>query len=340
MNFGGPDGGTGAGAGAGAGAGGLGGLGGFGGTGGLGGTGAGAGAGAGAGGFGGFGGLGGAAPSFNEFKAQGIGGSKSFLDSNSYVAKAAFLILTVIVFVYVLRLCIALIGWLFTPNSSPYLVNGLMDANVGNMIIPQDPTASSAIPILRSVNDEVGIAFTWSVWIYIKQHSKVATTAAEYRHVFNKGSSTPSNKGIMTPNNGPGLYLNNDYTKLKVVMSTFNNFNNSIEIPNIPINKWFNVIIRVENTVLDVFMNGDLAQRMPLNSVPFQNYGDVNVAINGGFNGNVSSLRYYNTALGTRDIQNIVNSGPNLTAIGASGGAPGTMDYLSMRWFFSQWNAS
>jgi hypothetical protein len=261
------------------------------------------------------------------------------LDSNSYVAKAAFLILTVIVFVYVLRLCIALIGWLFTPNSSPYLVNGLIDANVGTMIIPQDPTASGAIPILRSVNDEVGIAFTWSVWIYIKQHSKVATT--EYRHVFNKGSSTPvRTTGIMTPNNGPGLYLNNDYTKLKVVMSTFNNSNNSLEIPNIPINKWFIVIIRVENTVLDVFMNGDLAQRMPLNSVPFQNYGNVNVAINGGFNGNVSSLRYYNTALGTRDIQNIVSSGPNLSVVGASGGAPGTMDYLSMRWFFSQWNAS
>ena len=285
----------------------------------------------------GSGGLGGAAPSLNEFKSQDIvGGSKSFLDSNSYVAKTAFLILTVIVFVYVLRLCIALIGWLFTPNSSPYLVNGLIDANVGNLIIPQDPTASSAVPIIRSVNDEVGIAFTWSVWLYIKQHDKVTTTA--YRHVFNKGSSTPNN-GIMSPNNGPGLYLNNDYTKLKVVMSTFNQYNNSIDIDNIPINKWFNVIIRVENTVMDVFMNGDLAQRLPLNSVPFQNYGDVNVAINGGFNGNVSSLRYYNTALGTRDIQNIVSSGPNLTVVGASGGAPGTMDYLSMRWFFSQWNS-
>ena len=295
----------------------------------AGGTGAGTGAGA--------GGFGVPTPSLNEFGSPTIvGGSKSFLDSNSYVAKTAFLILTVIIFVYVLRLCIAVIGWLFSPNSSPYLVNGLIDANVGNLIIPQDPADSSAVPILRSVNDEVGIAFTWSVWLYIKQHNKVSTTA--YRHVFNKGSSTPNN-GIMTPNNGPGLYLNSDYTKLRVVMSTFSQSNNSIEIDNIPINKWFNVIIRVENTVLDVFMNGDLAQRMPLNSVPFQNYGDVNVAINGGFNGNVSSLRYYNTALGTRDIQNILNAGPNLKTIGASGGAPGMMDYLSMHWFFSQWNS-
>ena len=308
MDFGGPAGGTGAGTGAGAGAG--------------------------AGGFG----DGIPTPSLNEFGSPTIvGGSKSFLDSNSYVAKTAFLILTVIIFVYVLRLCIAVIGWLFSPNSSPYLVNGLIDANVGNLIIPQDPADSSAVPILRSVNDEVGIAFTWSVWLYIKQHNKVSTTA--YRHVFNKGSSTPNN-GIMTPNNGPGLYLNSDYTKLRVVMSTFSQSNNSIEIDNIPINKWFNVIIRVENTVLDVFVNGDLAQRLPLNAVPFQNYGDVNVAINGGFNGNLSSLRYYNTALGTRAIQNIVNDGPNLTVLGGSGGAPATMDYLSMRWFVKQWSGN
>jgi hypothetical protein len=286
------------------------------------------------------------APSLTDFKAQSIGGSKTFLDSNSYVAKAAFLILVVIVFVYVLRLCIGVIGWLFSPNSSPYLVNGVIDGNVGNLIIPQNPNETNAVPIIRSVNDDIGIGFTWSVWLYIKQ--SVLPTDSQYHHVFNKGSATADpTTGTMTPNNGPGLYLKYNYTEpdtssmsmsLKVIMSTFKDANTSVEIGNIPVNKWVNVIIRVENTVLDVFINGDLAQRLPLNSVPFQNYGDVNVAINGGFNGNMSALRYYNTALGTRAIQNIVSSGPNLTVLGASGGAPATMDYLSMRWFFSQWN--
>jgi hypothetical protein len=112
-----------------------------------------------------------------------------------------------------------------------------------------------------------------------------------------------------------------------------------VDVENIPINKWFNVIIRVENTVLDVFINGDLAQRLPLNSVPFQNYADVNVAINSGFNGVISSLRYHNAALGTRAIANIVSEGPKLNVLGASAGAPGIMDYLSMRWFHNQWSA-
>lgn len=280
-------------------------------------------------------------PALNEFKTPDIvSGSKDFLDSNSYVAKTAFLILTVIVFVYVLRACVAIMGFLFSPNSTPYLVNGLMDGMVGNLRIPQDPSQANAVTIIRSKNDAGGIGITWSVWLYIKQNSKIdATNVGKWRHVFNKGSIKPDGTGIMMPNNGPGLYLKDDYSAIRVIMSTFDNPNTSVDVENIPINKWFNVIIRVENTVLDVFINGDLAQRLPLNSVPFQNYGDVNVAINSGFNGLISSLRYYNVTLGTRAIANIVSEGPNLKVIGASGGAPGLMDYLSMRWFYGQWSA-
>jgi hypothetical protein len=282
-----------------------------------------------------------ALPALSEFNSANIvSGSKSFLDSNSYVAKAAFLILTVIIFVYVLRVCITLIGWLFSPNSSPYLVDGIIDGNAGNLIIPQDPSQPNAITILRSSNDAAGIAFTWSVWLFVKQKDSTNETEEMYHHVFNKGSATTdATTGIMTPNNGPGLYFNSNYSGIRVVMSTFNTQSASVDVDNIPINKWFNVIIRAENTILDVFINGDLAQRLQLDSVPFQNYGNVNVAINQGFNGNLSSLRYYNTALGTRAISNIVSAGPNMKIVGSSGGAPGVMDYLSMRWFNSQWNA-
>ena len=281
-------------------------------------------------------------PALNEFKAPDIvSGSKTFLDSNSYVAKTAFLILTVIVFVYLLRTCVAIMGFLFSPNSSPYLVDGLIDGKVGNLRIPQNPSQANAVTIIRSKNDAGGIGITWSVWLYIKQNSVAADV--KWLHVFNKGSIKPSETaptiGIMSPNNGPGLYLKSDYSAIRVVMSTFDDPNTSVDVGNIPINKWFNVIIRVENTVLDVFINGDLAQRLPLNSVPFQNYADVNVAINNGFVGVISSLRYHNAALGTRAIANIVSEGPKLNVIGASAGAPGIMDYLSMRWFHNQWSA-
>ena len=84
---------------------------------------------------------------------------------------------------------------------------------------------------------------------------------------------------------------------------------------------------------MDVFINGKLAKRLIMKGVPRQNYGDVYVGMNGGFSGNLSNLRYFNSALGTAEIQSIVNSGPNLTMVGpeVTGNQP---KYLSLRWFF------
>jgi hypothetical protein len=68
--------------------------------------------------------------------------------------------------------------------------------------------------------------------------------------------------------------------------------------------------------------------------MPKQNYGDVYVAMNGGFDGNISNLWYYNYALGTTAIQNLVKKGPNTKMIGTTGLNDNTYDYLSIRWFF------
>jgi hypothetical protein len=119
-------------------------------------------------------------------------------------------------------------------------------------------------------------------------------------------------------------------------MNTFNAINNDITIKNIPLNKWVNVIIRVtKQGQLDVYINGTLVKRLMLDSVPRQNYGDVYVSMNGGFPGNTSSLRYFESAIGTNKIQDIVDKGPNQTLIASSsmGATSDTNKYLSTRWF-------
>jgi len=95
-----------------------------------------------------------------------------------------------------------------------------------------------------------------------------------------------------------------------------------------------NVIIRCQNTTLDVYINGTIARSINLIGVPKQNYGDVYVAMNGGFDGYISNLWYYNYALGTSAIQKLVEQGPNTKMIGTSGLSDTLYDYLSMRWFF------
>ena len=106
-----------------------------------------------------------------------------------------------------------------------------------------------------------------------------------------------------------------------------------IEIPNIPLNNWVNVIIRIRDNTMDVYVNGTITRSIKLNGVPKQNYGDVYVAQNGGFQGFISNLWYYNYALGLSDIQTIVMRGPNTKLITPQYASKET-DYLSLRWYF------
>ena len=264
-------------------------------------------------------------------------GNTDFLQSNSLVAKFAFLILALILFVVALRLGSGFLAWLLTPSSSPILINGMINANQ-MMIIPQDPKISGAIPILRSVNNMDGLEFTWSVWIYV---DNFAYKENEYKHNFHKGNDginvTTQPTGMNYPNNGPGLYITPHTNNLAVVMSTFENANEEVMVNDLPLNKWVNVIIRVsKQNQLDVYINGVLAKRHILKSVPKQNYGDVFASMNGGFAGYTSALRYFNSALGTSQIQSIVDQGPNQKMLNGSDMNQSKPQYLSSRWYFSR----
>jgi hypothetical protein len=117
-------------------------------------------------------------------------------------------------------------------------------------------------------------------------------------------------------------------------MNTFHVINEEVRISDIPLNKWINVIIRCENTSLDIYINGLVAKSHILHGVPKQNYGDVYVAMNGGFSGFISNLWYYNYALGVSSIQKIMQKGPNTTMVGSSGKMVKNNNFLSLRLYF------
>ena len=269
---------------------------------------------------------------FNSFSTNKSSfGTRDFLESNSLVAKFAFLILVVFGFIILLRVGISVVAYFLKPNSSPHLMDGMIDAT--QMIVyPQDPSNNGAVTIYRSVNATEGVEFTWSVWLFI--NNLYTTNSGIYKHVFSKGNSNLQENGLIYPNNAPGLYIAPNTNTLVVMMNTFNVINEEILIPDIPISKWVNVIIRCQNTTLDVYINGTIARSINLVGVPKQNFGDVYVAMNGGFAGNISNLWYYNYALGTAAIQRIAEDGPNTKMIGSNGMNDKMFNYLSLRWFF------
>jgi Concanavalin A-like lectin/glucanases superfamily len=255
-----------------------------------------------------------------------------FLNATSIVGKIAFLLIVLFIFIIVLRVSIQLIMWMVNAFKSPLLINGMVNAKQ-MVIIPQDPSIKDSKTILRSVNQDGGIEFTWSVWILIDD---LQYGAGQYKHIFHKGNDSIATNGLNFPNNGPGLYIAPNTNELVVVMSTFNVINEEITISDIPLNKWINVIIRCRNTTLDIYINGVVTKSVKLLGVPKQNYGDVYVAMNNGFSGYVSNLAYYNYAISTSEIREIMQKGPNtnMAAAGANPKDKSNLDYLSLRWYF------
>jgi len=268
------------------------------------------------------------------------GAMGAFYKANSLVAKFAFLVMVLLVFIVVLRVGTAMLAWYFTPSENPILLDGMIDATK-MMVIPQNPRIKGAVSIIRSDNQHHGMEFTWSLWIFVEGTTFQSGTE-RYKHIFHKGTDkkTETSEGTYHPNNAPGLYidqgsdgLSND---LLLKMNTYEEIEDDIVINGLPIGKWVNVIIRLnKQNQLDVYINGTLTKRHMLSGTAKQNYEDVYLSMNGGFDGYTSELRYFNSAIGTAQIYDLVSNGPNLKSktVSLTKTAP---RYLSSRWFFEE----
>jgi hypothetical protein len=279
--------------------------------------------------------------SLDDFSSQSyIDAGKEFLDSNSLIAKFAFILLIVVLFIFLFNLGILFITY-FTQKSSqsPFLVAGTINGNQYKHIT-QDPKLADSITIQRSNNQPTGIENSWSVWLNIIDPGPANN---KYRHIFNMGNGDFDSNGIATVNNAPGLYLKNQNNLgvLHVVMDTIQNKSENdyqtIDIDNVPLNKWFHVLLRMENNILDVYINGVITSRLNLNNTPRLNYNDIYVCSNNGFNGSLSNLQYFNRSLNIFEINQLLASGPNTNAAkaGSSSKSNQGFQYLSANWFSS-----
>lgn len=265
----------------------------------------------------------------------------SFLDANGIVAKFAFLIIVVVVFMVLMNLGIYLIGYFTKPNTSPLIIDGQILGNYSTSAV-QNPNDSSSILISRSNNATSGIEFTWSVWLLY--NPPTVASSNKYQPVFVKGDAAASvDSQFYSINNGPGVYFgpiddpsgtNTLYILMDTVASpsTLNaNSTEKIIINNIPISKYFHLAIRCQNKYIDVYINGTIVYRNNLTDVPKQNYYNVNVCGGGGFNGYLSNLQYFTRSLTVTDINSIVGKGPNTK--NAMSDNNFTSYYLSNLWY-------
>jgi hypothetical protein len=251
--------------------------------------------------------------------------------------------MVVIGFIILFRLMISFITWIFSPSGKVVLINGLQNGAISTTI-SQDPNNKSSITILRSENEKDGIEFTWSVWLYLNGFQDGDSAGSQnHHHVFSKGNIAPSTSsgsfpGTSTPNNAPGLYINPNYDGFRVIMNSFNDpYEEVIEVTDLPMTKWINIVIRVQSKNCDVYVNGRLVKRRIMTEVVKQNYDDVHVSLYGGFSGYLSNLTYFNRSISVTQIQDIISVGPNLKPISKALDLTNFKPrFLSNRWFFDQ----
>lgn len=258
------------------------------------------------------------------------------LESDSLIMKIAVILVMATLFMVLFRIGILIMGYAFAIETDPILIKGLKKGTKG-VVIRQNPLYKDSVPILRSNNRNDGIEFTWSVWLFIDNLDYLKD---QYRHIFHKGNNNISSHmsgdrpGVNHPNNAPGLYLKPNSNTLLVIMNTFSNINEQVEVNDIPVQKWINVMIRVEGPNLDVYINGLVVVRRKLNDVPKQNYSDVWVNQNGGFSGQLSDLRYFDHAVNIAQVNNLIRKGPNLKTA-EKFVSKANPPYLSIDWFLN-----
>jgi hypothetical protein len=221
----------------------------------------------------------------------------------------------------------------------PYLYDG-------PQVVFQNPNQKGSNTIYPSVNAPSGLEFSYSCFLLINKATFQGSDNA-LRHVFHKGSS--NYKPLMCP----GVYVRNNDNSLVVYMNEAGSWNTYCELPNMPVGKFFHLAIVVRNMDVDVYINGNVAHRMKLSTIPRQNFGDVYVFKNESFSdatyspddpfkvagaasGLISRLTYSGYALNYEQIDRMVRSGPSSQLVSATQNLP---PYLADNWWVSYYSA-
>ena len=267
---------------------------------------------------------------------------RDFIDSNTLVSKVAFTLLVMFIFFILLKFSISAIPAITRMSNNPRMFDGTVEGK-NAFIVSQDPSLKNSITVNRSINEQTGVEFSWSLWLYIDDTTIVDASNAspgEQYHIFHKGGSERDGKGIYNIS-APGLYGDRVTNKLTVIMNSFKTAQNKIEIDNVPLNKWVQLIIRCKNKQIDVYVNGYVKKSVVLDSLPKQNEGDVYIS-QYKYTGKISNLWYFDKALNIFEIKNLFMKGPNMELVipDSSRSVNAKTGYLGFDWYYDSYSGS
>lgn len=264
----------------------------------------------------------------------------TFIQTNTTISRFVVIIVLLILFTVTFNLGVFLITKLFGINRSPNIIEGIVKSDKLT-VVSSNPNVDGSVPILRSINENNGIEYSWSCWIFIEDQYLNKDT--KNRRIFSKGEYyLDTNDETKFYNNSPGLYLRGgkgvDTNIINVVFNTYSLLDTNtieiVEVEDIPIEKWVNIIFTLNNKKVNIYINGILKKTHVLKNIPRQNYYDTFIGDNNGFGGYISNLKYYDYSINDLDIQKVMIKGPDITDK-KNDKIKYNAPFLSMSWYYN-----
>ena len=211
------------------------------------------------------------------------------------------------------------------------------DTTTSQQLIAQDPDDDTLPYAYNSKNESHGLEFTYSMYLMINPETFDQTPQATptLKHVFHKGFKN----GF--PVMAPGVFVQSDTNTLRIYMNSAKKWNTYVPVQNVPVGKWFHMVIMMKGQYMDVYINGNVTQRNQFADAPRINAGNIYVMwpmtfpvgstaspdaqanlsdfkVNGAMSGMVSRLKYYAYALTYSDIDGLFREGPSSTIVNKS----------------------
>jgi hypothetical protein len=288
---------------------------------------------------------------------------QSFVLGPGFISQLLLTVVSMIVLYFIVTLLESIFGTIAKFDSQTAVL--FSDTVMGKQIIPQTPDAGNKL-IYNSINEKHGMEFSYSMYLYISPDTfeesisnaaacptagaaQTTTTSPLYlKHIFHKGSKN----GF--PLLAPGLFVEGNKNTLRLYMNSTTRWDNFVSIPNIPIGKWFHLVITMKGKYLDVFVNGNVTVRHEFSTVPKLNFGHLYVLypikytsseisdgpqfmVDGAAKGMVSRLKYYAYALNYAQIDGLYREGPSKKLESASSAMNEVPPYFRDDWWVTKY---
>lgn len=180
-----------------------------------------------------------------------------------------------------------------------YLIYVLFFRNKTERVLSTRHNAKQELKIHRHKMGKYSSSYSFSIWIAIDDWNyRLDEPKIIYSRVDSDG------------NVGPEVALHRIDNTISVTFSTYEGDTQKCHLYNVPIQKWVNLIVVLNNRSCDLYLDGKLVRTCVLDGVPKLNSNArLFLTPGGGFSGATSNFRYFTYPLNPREAYEIYREG-------------------------------